>query len=269
MSTSTTKRWEKSCNTVFKILEYEDHVTFEALPNFAPHSHSLDESDADKRPSFLMRLVGQEVAKGYAAATVISAIRGGGDLSALARLKAIGGAYLTRQDVRNSGAAWRLAHPNALFVTALAKDDVSMQVREAFSKLEELHWVSAPVSAVSLDKVSGNGVVFAAPHRLPFLERHGYLTLVDSTHKTNQLEWKLFTLMVRDAYACWRPVAHAFLSNEFGELIAEFLLVIKRWAPNWSIRYALSDDSAAEQKAFRLAFPGLAAGETEVSASDR
>jgi hypothetical protein len=86
---------------------------------------------------------------------------------------------------------------------------------------------------------------------------------MDSTHKTNQLEWKLFTLMVRDQYACWHPVAHALLSNEFSELIAEFLLVIKRWI-TWNLRYALTDDSAAEIKAFRLAFPGLSAGETEV-----
>ncbi|KAH8585869.1 hypothetical protein B0O99DRAFT_645992 [Bisporella sp. PMI_857] len=85
---------------------------------------------------------------------------------------------------------------------------------------------------------------------------------MDSTHKTNQLEWKLFTLMVRDQYACWHSVAYALLSNEFGELIAEFLLVVKRWS-TWNLRYVLTDDSAAEIKAFRLAFFGLSAGETE------
>jgi hypothetical protein len=87
---------------------------------------------------------------------------------------------------------------------------------------------------------------------------------MDSTHKTNQLKWKLFTIIVRDNYGCWVPVAHALLSNEFGELIAEFLLLIKQWA-NWKLRFALTDDSAAEIKAFRLAFPGLSAGEMEVS----
>ena len=69
--------------------------------------------------------------------------------------------------------------------------------------------------------------------------------------------------MVRDNFACWHPAAHGLLSHEFGELIAEFLLVIKKWT-NWKLRYVLSDDSAAEIKAFRLAFCGLAAGETEV-----
>jgi hypothetical protein len=70
--------------------------------------------------------------------------------------------------------------------------------------------------------------------------------------------------MVRDQWACWYPVAYSLLSNEFGELIAEFLLAIKQWC-NWQLRYVLSDDSGAEQRAFRLAFPGLVRGEMEVS----
>ena len=72
--------------------------------------------------------------------------------------------------------------------------------------------------------------------------------------------------MVRDKHVCWLPVTYTLLSNEFGELIAEFLLVIKKWV-TWDLRHVLSDDSVAEIKAFRLAFRGLAAGETEVSFS--
>jgi hypothetical protein len=40
-------------------------------------------------------------------------------------------------------------------------------------------------------------------------------------------------------------------------------LVIKSWT-TWNLCYVISDDSGAEQRAFRLAFRGLAAGETEV-----
>jgi hypothetical protein len=73
--------------------------------------------------------------------------------------------------------------------------------------------------------------------------------------------------MARDNFGCWHPLAHALLSHEFGELIAKFLLAIKQWAGDkWQLRYALSDDSGAEQRAFRLAFPGLVVGETEVRA---
>jgi hypothetical protein len=76
--------------------------------------------------------------------------------------------------------------------------------------------------------VEGRGIVFADPARLPMLKAHGHLSLIDSTYKTNQLEWKLFTLIVCDSYACWHPVAYGLLLNEFGELIAELLLAIKK-----------------------------------------
>jgi hypothetical protein len=64
--------------------------------------------------------------------------------------------------------------------------------------------------------------------RLERLARYGHLSLIDSTHKTNQLEWKLFTIIVRDKYASWHPVTHILLLHEFGKLIAKFLLVLKK-----------------------------------------
>ena len=262
---STTKRAERSCDVTFHLLEFEDHVEFHEISHHLPiHSHSLDESDANKRNSLIRGLAGKDVAKGYSPAAVIGSLRGTGDSIAQSRLASAGGAYLSRQDAINNAASWRLANPNTLFVSRDAKDNVTLQVLEAFEQLSELKWVSSPIQAISLDKTKGRGIVFAQPARLDLLARFGYLSLIDSTHKTNQLEWKLFTLMIRDQYGSWRPVAHGLLSHEFGELIAELLLVLKRWT-NWKLRYILSDDSGAEQRAFRLAFPGLAAGETEVS----
>ena len=88
------------------------------------HAHSLDESDANKRNSLLRGLVQLDIAKGYAPAAVIGSIRGNGQSDVRARLAAAGGAYFTRQDVINSGASWRLANPNALFVSRDFKDIV-------------------------------------------------------------------------------------------------------------------------------------------------
>jgi len=224
----------------------------------------LDESDASKRNSFLRALVGSEVVKGYHPAAIIGSLTGTGRAEARAHLTAAGGAYLTRQDVINAGLTWRLANPNRLWAQIAVKDDVSIQGIEALETLASLGWLALQISAISLDKVDGRGIVFADPARLLTLAKHGYLSLIDSTHKTNQLEWKLFTLMCRDEYASWHPIAHGLLSHEFGELIAELLLAIKRWC-TWPLRYVLSDDSGAEQRAFRLAFPGLVSGEMEVS----
>ncbi|KAH9203596.1 hypothetical protein DL95DRAFT_501919 [Leptodontidium sp. 2 PMI_412] len=290
---SSSKRIISGCSVSFTLLAFPDHYEYQPTSQSRnsdqitciQHSHSLDESDANKRNSFLRKLVGAEVANGYPPAAVIGSLIGNGRADARARLASAGGtyergwtvglvhpgrtrptvnplSYLTRQDVINAGLTWRLANPNRLWAVASAKNNVSLQGVEAIETLAGLGWLVSQVSATSLDHVDGRGLSFADPARLSTLEAHGHLSLIDSTHKTNQLEWKLFTLMVRDQYACWHPVAHGLLSHEFGELIAELLLVVKQWC-NWQLRYVLSDDSAAEQRAFRLAFPGLVRGETE------
>ena len=269
---ASSKRLAISCDVSFALLEFLNHFEYHLLGQSynvnlitcPHHSHLLDEIDANKRNSFLRQLVGAEVAKGYHPVAIIGSLTKAGKPESRARLAAAGGTYLIRQDVINTGLMWRLANPNKLWVNKSAKDDVNLQAIEALETLASLKWLASQISAISLDKVEGRGLVFADPARLQILTTHGHLTLIDSTHKTNQLEWKLFTLMARDQYACWHPLAHGLLSHEFGELIAEFLLAIKDWC-TWPLRYILSDDSGAEQRAFRLAFPGLVRGETEVS----
>ena len=46
------------------------------------------------------------------------------------------------------------------------------------------------------------GIVFAHPKQLEKLQCYGWLTLIDSTHKTNKYDWYLFTLYIRDTYGC-------------------------------------------------------------------
>ena len=88
---------------------------------------------------------------------------------------------------------------------------------------------------------------------------------MDSTHKLNQLSWKLFTVMVRDEHGSWIPGAHMLSDNEDGDIVAVFLQQIKTWCrKSWQLKYITTDDSAAEQRAVKLAFPGLIAGELEV-----
>lgn len=66
------------------------------------HNHSLDKSDASKRNSLLRGLVQRDIAKGYAPATVIGAMRGHGRSDARIRLDAAGGEYLSRIDANDS-----------------------------------------------------------------------------------------------------------------------------------------------------------------------
>ncbi|RPB26073.1 hypothetical protein L211DRAFT_866481 [Terfezia boudieri ATCC MYA-4762] len=54
--------------------------------------------------------------------------------------------------------------------------------------------------------------------------------------------------------------------RENGEIIAEGLKHIEKWCSGkWQPRYIMTDDSAIEQRAIHLAFPGLDGGEQEVA----
>ena len=74
-----------------------------------------------------------------------------------------------------------------------------------------------------IDRETSHAVAFAKRSRLRILMRRGHLTLMDSTHNTNHLKWKLFTLMIRDEYGSWIPGAHMLTTNEDGDIIGEFL----------------------------------------------
>ncbi|EXX71680.1 hypothetical protein RirG_076300 [Rhizophagus irregularis DAOM 197198w] len=84
---------------------------------------------------------------------------------------------------------------------------------------------------------STKGTVFAHPEQLKKLERHGWLTLIDSTHKTNR--------------------------NEDADTVAEALTIICNKYCRWSPRYILADHSNIEAKSIKKTFPGIDAGEQE------
>ncbi len=119
---SSTKRSAIGCDVTFALLALSDQDEYWPISKSSDvdivtclsHSHSLDESDANKRNSLLRLLVGAEVAKGYYPAAIIGSLIGNGRPDTRARLAAAGGAYLTRQDVINAGLTWRLANPNRL-----------------------------------------------------------------------------------------------------------------------------------------------------------
>lgn len=81
----------------------------------------------------------------------------------------------------------------------------------------------------SNDGETTHTVIFAKPERLELMRTNGYLTIIDSTYKTNSLNWKLFTLMVRNNRGLWLPCAHFATKTEDGDIIAESLKVIRSW----------------------------------------
>ncbi|RHZ57016.1 hypothetical protein Glove_395g59 [Diversispora epigaea] len=92
--------------------------------------------------------------------------------------------------------------------------------------------------------------------QLKKLHQYGWLTLIDSTHKTNKHDWRLFTLYIRDSYNCWDIGVHFFVSNEDSDTIAEALKIIRNICKNW-----IPGD--IEANSIKKVFPGLKAVENK------
>ena len=73
------------------------------------------------------------------------------------------------------------------------------------------------------------GLVFACPARLKILEKRGYLTRSDSTHKVNKRRHNMFSFLVRDKHGVWIPAAHCVVDREESEVISKALCVLKGW----------------------------------------
>ena len=76
----------------------------------------------------------------------------------------------------------------------------------------------------------------------------------------------MFSFLVRNEYGQWKPTAHCVVERENSEVLSTAPAQIKLWcAGRWKPRYFSTDNSSIKQKTVRLVFPGLLAGEQEVS----
>ena len=62
----------------------------------------------------------------------------------------------------------------------------------------------------------------------------------------------------------WNVGGHFWVSNEDSEIVSLGLKKAREFAPKWTPRYMLTDDSQIEQNAIGIAFPGIEAGEQTV-----
>ncbi|RHZ47925.1 hypothetical protein Glove_564g10 [Diversispora epigaea] len=108
-----------------------------------------------------------------------------------------------------------------------------------------------------------HGFIFIHQKQIENLEKYGWLTFIDSIHKTNRYNYRLFTLYIRNGYSCWDVGVHFFVSNEDSDTIAEALKIIQKFALHWKPRYFLQDQSNVEANSIKLAFPGFRNDEQE------
>ncbi|CAG8502496.1 6013_t:CDS:2, partial [Scutellospora calospora] len=222
------------CSAKIKVfhLVTDQVVWVEQYSNSPDHAHTLEDSEKLKRSKAVRVLVEREAVKNYLSPAITSAIK----------------EYATV----NLGLGKSIKELRCKEVA-----NIKYKVRES---------QNAPLISNSQLIVDHTwGFVFAYKNQLEKLQHFGWLTLLDSTHKTNRHDWRLFSLYIRDGHGCWNISAYFFVSKEDSSTVAEALKIIKRLGCNWKLRYFLIDQSSIESNAITLAFPGLQAGEQECS----
>ena len=155
---------------------------------------------------------------------------------------------------------------------------MDQQIEEVRSHLlHELapHWFFEDYEVTRPDSHRARGIVWMKKDRVSTLQRFGTLFLLDATHDTNWLGWKMYTILLRDSVSSWVPAAHILTATQDANVLSRGLVQLKVWCggntradwygfhSRWDPHYIVTDDSNVEKKAVRDAFPGLAAGGTQ------
>ncbi|CAB5203214.1 unnamed protein product [Rhizophagus irregularis] len=256
----TKTRPSKLCHAKIRVLWLIslEIVRIERYKDSPNHTHTVLDSDRIKRSQAVRILVENEAVKNYSPPAITVAVR------EYATELGLGTSVseLKRKEVSNIKYKVRGPMESHLFCNSDLKSDISESISFLIEKgyrVENYHVSHRSTKSTKSIK----GIVFAHPTQLEKLRSHGWLTLIDSTHKTNKYDWRLFTLYVRDTYGCWNVGAHFFVSNEDCDTVSEALKIVHSSFCHWIPRYILSDQSSIEAKAIKKAFPGISAGEQE------
>ncbi|RHZ82220.1 hypothetical protein Glove_110g102 [Diversispora epigaea] len=243
------------CFAKIKVQKFvaEGKVCVECFENLPDHTHFLEESDKVKRPQAIRNLVEQEAIKNYRPPAILNAVK---EYAAETMDLKSSVKELRLKEVTNIKYKVR----GTLDVHLIGSSEREKNIQESIFFLEQQKY---QVESYMISNKFTHGFVFIHQKQIENLEKYGWLTLIDSTHKTNQYDYRLFTLYIRNRYSCWDVGAHFFVSNEDSDTIAEALKIIRQFAPHWKPRYFLQDQSNVEANSIKLAFPGLKNGKQE------
>ncbi|CAB4475264.1 unnamed protein product [Rhizophagus irregularis] len=243
------------CSAKIKVQRYfsEQKVRIERFKDSPDHSHPIEDSKKLKCSEVVHELVMQEAVKNYRPPEIVSAVKEIAtetlDLGECVK-------ELRRKEVTNI--KYKVRGP--LDTHLVGDPKRKLDIREAISFLKNRGYL---VERYEIPDLSTYGFIFMHPNHLKNLEQHGWLSLIDSTHKTNKYDCCLFTLYIRNSYGCWDVGAHFFVSKEDSETVATGLKAIRRFAHRWNPRYFLFDQSNIESNAIKMAFPDLKNSEQE------
>ncbi|CAB4379012.1 unnamed protein product [Rhizophagus irregularis] len=222
------------CFAKIKVSQFisEQKVRVERYNDLPDYTHLLDKSEKFKRSQVVRTLVEQEALKNYRPPAIVSAVKefATGLNESVKELR--------RKEVTNIKSKVR----GSLDTHLIGNLNRELDIQETIIFLKKQGYL---VERYEVIHKPTSGFVFIHPNQINNLEQYGWLTLIDSTHKTNRYDFRLFTLHIRNTYGCWNVEAHFFFGN--------------RWKP----RYFLADQSHVEANSIKIAFPGLKYGEQE------
>ena len=194
-------------------------VKIECYKDSPNYMHSLLEIDRIKYSQAIQNLVENEAVKNYSPPAITSAVK------EYATIKLGLGASvneLKQKEVANI--KYKIRGP--MESNLIGNSNLTSDISQFVSYLIEKGYHAESYSVFSASHKSTKGIVFAHSEQLKKLQRYEWLTLIDSTHKTNKYNWRLFTLYVRDSYGCWDVSAHFFVSNEDTDTVLKALKIV-------------------------------------------
>jgi hypothetical protein len=240
------------CDTILRVEKKDGSVT---LKTNLEHSHGIDESDLRKYPTAVRTAIRHEVNRGLSSSVIKQVINQTKEeavlsLPSLERLK------------KDSQFIYNQVYPT-LVATRHLYDSKGFD-QDLLDALSELDNSEKYRYSILHENNSIIGLVWVFKSLENLMVKHGILFQMDSTHNINIHGWNLFNFVYRDNYGVWLTGAHMLLANEQHTTIFLGLKSLRELLPQWTPRYALVDDSAAEQKALKMAFRGVEAGEQEL-----
>lgn len=216
------------CGMKFKAVMSSTLVNATLTGECKVHCHDLESLDKQKKNSGIMTLAANQISQGYNVAAVTANITGKNRPQDRAMLKNLGGHWFNLQDAHNAAAAYKSVNPDPRRVETgnIWTDQVSSALTWLSEQTDEGEgrWKARQISTLrDTDGETSQGLVFGHRLRLQLLARHGYLTLMDATHNTNEMKWLLYTLMVRQKHGKWIPGAHILTAKADSNIVQKGL----------------------------------------------
>ena len=99
-------------------------------------------------------------------------------------------------------------------------------------------------------------LVMQTKHQRELLNKYGnVITMMDSVYCTTKYGFPCFFVTVKTSLGIGRVVATVIPQYESEELLTEGLQVLKKWNPNWSPRFSMTDKSSVELNAIGAVHP--------------